>query len=407
MLFATLLLASLVPAGPPGGELPAVGTWHAWLDSPGGPLPFTLELESAENVWRARILNGSEAIPYESVELSEQVVTIRLDPYDATLEARVSENGRRLDGEWRRAHGPEAWTRMEFHAAAGEAPRFPALRPASIERATLDGRWAVQFESDEHPAVGLFESLPGGGLGGTFLTTLGDYRFLEGSFDGERMRLSCFDGAHAFLFDARLTDDGRLQGDFWSRDSWHETFEAERDESADLPDPFAMTQWTGEVGLGELAFPDLEGRERRLDDPEFSGKARLIVLFGSWCPNCHDETRLLVELDRRWRDRGLAIQGLAFEFDPRPEPSRERLQEYARVLGVRFPLLVAGPADKQEASRAVPAIDRLRAYPTTLFLDRNNQVRWVHTGFSGPATGRAYEKLREAFETRIEELLNE
>jgi hypothetical protein len=116
---------------------------------------------------------------------------------------------------------------------------------------------------------------------------------------------------------------------------------------------------------------------------------------------------LLVELDRRWRDRGLAIQGLAFEFDPRPEPSRERLQEYARVLGVRFPLLVAGPADKQEASRAVPAIDRLRAYPTTLFLDRNNQVRWVHTGFSGPATGRAYEKLREAFETRIEELLNE
>ena len=68
-------------------------------------------------------------------------------------------------------------------------------------------------------------------------------------------------------------------------------------------------------------------------------------------------------------------------------------------------MLVAGVSDKKKASAALPVLDRLRAYPTTIFLDAAGKVHAVHTGFSGPATGEAHQKLRAKFEGLIEEML--
>ena len=106
---------------------------------------------------------------------------------------------------------------MPFHATHGDAPRFPAAKPieASAESDESTGfaaRWSVNFAKSEDPAVGLFSVDDDGRAQGTFLTTLADYRYLEGTFDGEQLLLSCFDGAHAFLFAANLQSDGTLSG---------------------------------------------------------------------------------------------------------------------------------------------------------------------------------------------------
>jgi hypothetical protein len=47
------------------------------------------------------------------------------------------------------------------------------------------------------------------------------------------------------------------------------------------------------------------------------------------------------------------------------------------------------------------------AFPTTLFVDRRGQVRRIHTGFSGPATGEHYDRLVRDFEAQAETLLAE
>ena len=92
----------------------------------------------------------------------------------------------------------------------------------------------------------------------------------------------------------------------------------------------------------------------------------------------------------------------------------EKYQEYmaaagpfAAKHGATYPMLVAGLADKQKASAAFPALDRIRSYPTAIFLDAQGKVRAVHSGFSGPATGAAYDELRAEYERLIEELLAE
>ena len=83
----------------------------------------------------------------------------------------------------------------------------------------------------------------------------------------------------------------------------------------------------------------------------------------------------------------------------------DQVRAYAAHHGIEYPLLLAGLADKNEASRAFPLIDRVRSYPTTIFLHGDARVRAVHSGFTGPATGEAYSRLRSRFESLIEELL--
>jgi thiol-disulfide isomerase/thioredoxin len=265
----------------------------------------------------------------------------------------------------------------------------------------------MQFNESDDPAIGIIEATPDGSIHGTILTTTGDYRYLAGNISGRRLLLSCFDGAHAFLFDAQLETDGTLRGDFWSRDSWHDTWTAIREPEAELPDPFEQTHWVEGTVLADAVFPDLDGSPRSLVEPAFAGKARIIEIFGSWCPNCKDASTYLVELDKRYRDAGLSIIGLAFEMTGDFERDAEQVRTYAQRQGIEYPLLIAGTSDKHEASQAFPMVDQIRSFPTTIFLHRDGRVRAVHSGYSGPATGPANAALRTKFESLIEELLAE
>lgn len=397
-----LLLAALAPTA---GSQPPTGAWRASLTSRGGELPFGLDITSNEGALRAAIRNGKETIAVDVRTQDAGGLRLEFPHYDSAIEASLVEG--ELRGVWRKQLGAGVVSELAFRATHGDAPRFQRLA-ATGPVPTLPTRWAVDFEKDEQPAVLLIEEQSDdGSIHATFLTALGDYRYLEGCGDLYGLRLSCFDGAHAFLFVARLGDDGSLNGDFWSSDSWHETWTARPDPDAGLGAAVALTQWqaTADQPFGGLAFPDLEGVRRRLDEPAFAGKARLLVALGSWCPNCHDEAAYLVELDRRFRARGLSILGLAFERSADPQVARRQVRRFVERHGVRFPILIAGLADKEKASQALPLLDRIRAYPTTVFLHGDGRVDAVHTGYSGPATGAAHQALRAGFEARIEALL--
>jgi hypothetical protein len=84
------------------------------------------------------------------------------------------------------------------------------------------GRWsAIIGEGDgRDTTVGEFKQV-GQKVTGTFLTTTGDYRFLEGTVSGDQLYLSCFDGGHAFLFTAKIADTNTLtDGKFFAGLSW-------------------------------------------------------------------------------------------------------------------------------------------------------------------------------------------
>ena len=145
-----------------------------------------------------------------------------------------------MDGGWSKVIGTDRFSKLPFHAEYGVTERFPT--DAAAEPASFAGRWAVTFDNhgEPEPAVAIIEQ-DGGHVTGTFLTPTGDFRFLEGAVSGRSMSLSCFDGGHAFLFKAELDNADRINGKFWSRDNWEDSWTAERDPNAELKDSYAMT----------------------------------------------------------------------------------------------------------------------------------------------------------------------
>ncbi len=378
------------------------GPWTASLKTPGGMLPFMLEFIHSDTGLQAIISNGLERRDPVPVTLTAgDTFRITLEPYEAFLSFKV--HGGHLQGEYRKRLGDNKWRKLPLDATVGSAA-MPSL--LDCEEDALSGRWQVQFENDPVPSVGMFRPAPGEcRIQGTFLNATGDYRYLAGDAYGGHLSLSTFDGAHTFLFKAELQDDGTLKGDFWSGDSYHETWTARKDPDAALPDPFGQTTWSGTVQLSELKFPDLDGNIRSLADPAFHGKARIIEVMGTWCPNCNDATADLVKLDRKYRDRGLSIVALAFEVSGEFATDSAQVKRYVEHHGIEFPVLLAGEADKDTATEAVQGLDQVRSFPTTIFLDRDGNVRAVHSGYSGPATGDAYQDQLKKYETLIESLL--
>ena len=391
------------PARPSTVDTPRTGTWWAAVGEDERVIPFGLEVHQEGTAWRAELVNGEEQIPVR-MTVDHGKFRIDLDPYQSWIEGTISESGRKMNGKWIRPRGHRPTVQMPFHAKISRLSRFPKVGRSNEYDPKLDGRWSVQFSDDQDPSVAIFKTVDGQ-IHGTFLTTLGDYRFLEGEFDGKQLSLSCFDGAHAFLFQAELQDDGSLKGLFASRDSYEDQWTARRDANAMVPDPFQLTTVDPDAKWGELSFPDMEGKSRRLDDEAFAGKARILTLFGSWCPNCTDHARYMHQLQETYGERGLSILGLAFEYDDEPAEQIARIQNWQTRLGVDHPVLLGGPADKVRAHKAFPILSAVRAYPTTIFIDGAGHIDSIHTGFSGPATGPAHTRLCDEFERRIEALL--
>lgn len=377
-----LLLAPLAVA-----QEPALGPWQAWLDSPGGRLAFGLDLVQGKSGVQAVLVNGQERIAPVAVRVTDAAMVIDLGHYDATLEAELSADGRSLDGRWRKRRGVDAFAELPFHARHGARP---ALSDAPEAADAWVGRFAVQFAQDPHPAVAILQAAGAGAIDGTFLTALGDYRFLRGQGSAAGLELSCFDGAHAFLFRARRGESGAIAGDFWSADRWHETWTGARDDAAALPDPLGIARVRPGAKLTGI-LPTVQGEP--LDLTGCAGRPTVLLLFGSWCPNCHDASDTLVALHREFAGRGLQVVGLAFEVTDDAERNRRVLRRYAERHSVPWPIALAGPADKAKATAAFPYLERLVAYPTTVFVDRDGEARAVFSGFTGPAAPTDHARL--------------
>lgn len=386
------------------------GTWRAVLASPGGELPFTLQIVPTSGSWRAVVINGAEEAPVSAVTVAGSDVTLRFDGYDSRIVARLSADGERLDGRWEKT-GSAGVSQMPF-AATRDPGRFRPVEAAAAPGApaSLAGTWAATFtdEEGESPAQGELEQRSDE-VTGTFLTPTGDYRYLAGSYQNGLLRLSTFDGAHAFLFQARVQPDGSLRGDFWSRESYHATWVARRAAAgaAILPDAWSLVGLKNAEGRFDFRFPDLDGRPVSLRDPRFAGKVVLVNLFGSWCPNCNDEAPVLAEWSQRYRARGLEVIGLAYELTGRAERDREQVRKFAARHRLTYPLLLAGTSDKQKAAETLPDLTSVVAFPTTVFVGRDGRVRKIHTGFAGPGTGEHFVHLKRELEGRIEQLLTE
>jgi len=382
-----------------------MGTYRAVLTLPGGELPFGLELSEESGAPVAFLINGPERVRVTDVKLKRSRVEMTMPGFGNRLTAKRSPQGLKGEVVLVKREGKEQ--KIPLSAELGTTYRF--FKEPATDNADVSGRWAVTFTDEEGkrtPAIAEFKQSYHE-VTGTFLLNTGDHRYLAGEVRNDELYLSAFDGAHAFLYRAEVTESGDLAGKFWSGLASVEDWVARRDEHAALADADAITSIRDDTWSFGFTFPDETGKPIALADTRFRRKIVIVMLAGSWCPNCHDETAFLAPFYREQRDRGVEAVALMFEHFGDFERAAEAVSAYRRKFDIEFPTLIAGISDKEDASTRLPQLSGILAFPTTLFIDRVGRVRRIHTGFSGPATGSHHDELIASFKATVESLLAE
>ena len=298
---------------------------------------------------------------------------------------------------------------VPFVMQQGEEERFVVTESPGAQVA---GNWEAVFSADveanRYIAKGIFKQ-KAHTVTGTFRTTTGDYRYLEGAIEGDMMRLSTFDGAHAFLFEAKVQGDSLMNGMFYSGNHFKEPFTAKRNEAYELPGAESLTYLKEGYDKIAFSFPDADGTMVSLEDDVYKGKVVVVQIMGTWCPNCLDETKYYTEYHANSKPEGVEFISLAFEYAPSAEKANRSINRLKESVGVPYPILLAqfGTSSKQKANEKLPMLNHVLSYPTTIFIDKQGKVRKIHTGFNGPATGSEYTDFVKEFETFVQMLANE
>ena len=380
-----------------------------------GELPFLMDVVyDNETDFHIDIINGEERIRLDDIIIGRNRATakdtIRIDfpVYDTYISAIFEANV--MEGTW---HDPARGNyTVPFVAKFGDGYRFTRLRKEpSVD---ITGKWEVTFGIDgekPYPAIGEFVQ-KGNDVTGTFRTETGDYRYLAGTiqYNSEKnynkLYLSTFDGSHAFLFEAKVTDDLKMIGTFKSGTHYEATWEASKNDNAVLTDPNELTFLNEGYETLEFAFDNPEGKSVSPQNPEYAGKVRLIQILGTWCPNCRDETAFLTEYLSEHPDLDVEVIALAFEKYKDKDRADQKVRKYKEKMNIPYEMVVAGPSKKSEAAKVLPALNHVLSYPTLIFMDKAGKIRRIHTGFSGPATSE-YAGFVKEFDTLIRELAAE
>jgi thiol-disulfide isomerase/thioredoxin len=371
------------------------GMWNATISVGATVVPFRFAVEKRDGSLQASFFNGDDRLTSTSVNLREGRTVFSFPEYGAALE--VATNAGRLEGI--------------YSYSSGVFYRFTAerFRPASFNGTVpaIAGVWTVQVPGRKsEQAWHMIVRQSGVEASASILRVDGDSGAATGSYDGRRFVLGHFSGVRPLRLELTPQSDGSLAVEIDSYDMYV-AVRADEARARGLPapaDPGQVERLRDPQAPFAFSFPDIDGRLVATTDARFRHKALVVSIGGSWCPGCHDEMPFLVQLFRKYRERGLEVLFLAFE-EGQQLKSLERLRAFVARYRVDFPVLVAG--DTRLVRAKLPQFVNLEAFPTTVFVGRDGIVRGVVAGFAGVAAGPFHAERTNAMTARVERLLAE
>lgn len=386
------------------------GKWRALLHrADGQDIVFNFLWEYQKSKPVLYVLNAGEKLAVTELRFAGDSLFMTMPFFESAFRLRIYDKDS-LDGKWIKATSSGKNNEMPFTATSRVKYRFV---PAGLKAAAnISGKWAVQFYDREgkadEPAIGVFNQ-QGEKITGSILTPTGDYRFLEGSLEGNLLQLSTFDGSHAFTLRAEVKDQRLENGIFYAGAVSKQTWTAVKNDTATLPNLAAMYLKKGEDGYLNFSFKDIDGKMVSLQDNRFKNKVVVIQLMGSWCPNCMDETAFLSTYYNKNRQRGVEVIALAYEYTTSFERSQQSLRRFQQRFNVNYPMLITGVSvtDTLRTEKTLPQFTRIKSFPSSIILDRSGKVARIDNGFVGPGTGSYYKVYTEEFEKLMDTLLKQ
>ena len=122
-----------------------------------------------------------------------------------------------------------------------------------------------------------------------------------------------------------------------------------------------------------------DGRNVRLD--ELRGQVVLVNFWATWCGPCREEMPRLDTLYQKYRKSGFVLLGVNIDDDPHAALAT------AAKLGVSFPVLL-------DTDKKVSKLYDLNTMPSTIVIDRDGKVRYLHRGYRAGTEGDYEQQIR-------------
>jgi len=377
------------------------GHWRGEFElRPDLAVPFNFEISKVPgSETKLFFLNAEERFEGGLLKQKGDSVFVALDQFENELAFAIT--GKTLTGILRKQDGSGKGLPVKASIASYRF-KEPATEPAG----DISGTYDVVFKQPggkEEKAVGLFKQ-EGKKLRGTFLRVTGDSRYLDGIVEGNKFYLSSFIGSSPAYYTGSFTADGQLTGEIvGTRGSM--AFTATANEDAALPDPYHLTLLKDGYSSLDFSLPDADGKTISLKDKKYQGKVVIVTIAGTWCPNCIDEALFLSPWYKANKKRGVEVIAIHYERKTDPAYVKKALDRFRSKYDIGYDQVFGGVADKQAVAASLPALNTFLSFPTTILIGKNGKVAKIHTGYSGPATGKYYTEFVTEFNKDIDELL--
>ncbi|MEP7102015.1 MAG: TlpA disulfide reductase family protein [Burkholderiales bacterium] len=113
--------------------------------------------------------------------------------------------------------------------------------------------------------------------------------------------------------------------------------------------------------LRTMGGPNMRLAEQR-------GRVVMINFWATWCGPCRQEMPQLSKIYDKYRGSGFVLMGVNVDDDVR------NATEVANKLAVSFPVLL-------DTDKAVSKLYDLSTMPSTVLIDRDGKVRFLHRGY--------------------------
>ena len=107
---------------------------------------------------------------------------------------------------------------------------------------------------------------------------------------------------------------------------------------------------------------DLEDKVR--DVKEWDGQVLMINFWATWCPPCRREMPAFIELQKKYKDKGFTILGIALD-------EKQAVLDFTDPMGMNYPILMA-EQDGIVISKAYG--NNLGVLPYTVIVDRKGNI---------------------------------
>lgn len=144
----------------------------------------------------------------------------------------------------------------------------------------------------------------------------------------------------------------------------------------------ASAQLSADIGQGpapDFTLKSQAGNNLKLS--ELRGEVVMINFWASWCGPCRQEMPKLEELYARYKPLGFTVLGVNIEEDS------SKAKALLEDLSVSFPVLFD---DHNEVSR----LYQVAAMPSTVLVDRDGNMRYLHKGYQPGMEQQYQEQIR-------------